>query len=106
MLYHCLYILLHTVLLQYCTLFYCQCHTVTLSNEFDGIWTSCGLRRRGTVMATSVFMIKMVWSQAVFTLSQFVSANQRFVGTRANNFWQNGNHSLRKFDKFAKYDLR
>ena len=43
-----LYIILSShILLQYCTLFYCLHHAVTLVNEkFDGIWTSCGLRRR------------------------------------------------------------
>ena len=44
---------------------------------------------------------KLACTEAVFSLSQFFSANQRFVGTRANSFWQHGNHSFRKFDKFV-----
>ena len=39
---------------------------------------------------------------AVFPLRRFFSVNQRFFGTRANNFWQYGNHSFRKFDKFVE----
>ena len=65
-LYHRLYILL-----QYCTLFYCQRHAVTLINEkFDGIWTSCGLRPRFRCgyggfgfYDHSDIMTKMAWSQ-------------------------------------------
>ena len=32
----------------------------------------------------------------MFPLSRFFSANQQFVGTRADNFWQYGKHSFRK----------
>ena len=39
---------------------------------------------------------------SVFPLSRFFSANQRFFGTRANNFWQYGNHRFRKVDKFVE----
>ena len=39
---------------------------------------------------------------AVFPLSRFFLANQRFVGARANYFWQYSKHSFRKFDKFLK----
>ena len=38
----------------------------------------------------------------VFPSSRFFSASQRFVGTRTNNFWQYGNHSFKKFDKFLE----
>ena len=39
---------------------------------------------------------------AVFPLSRFFSANQQFVGTRANIFWEYGKHSFGKFDKFVE----
>ena len=39
---------------------------------------------------------------SVFPLSRFFSANRRFVGARANNFWQYSKHSFRKFDKFVE----
>ena len=35
-------------------------------------------------------------SIAVFQLSQFLSENQRFVTSRANNFWQYDEHALEK----------
>ena len=38
----------------------------------------------------------------VFPLSRFFSANRRFVGARANNFWQYGKQSFTTFDKFVK----
>ena len=37
----------------------------------------------------------------VFQVSQFLAVTQGFVGTRANNFWQCGNHNLREVDKFV-----
>ena len=39
---------------------------------------------------------------AVFPLGRFFSANQRFVGARANNFWQYGKHSFRKLNKILE----
>ena len=41
-------------------------------------------------------------SYAEFPPSRFFSANRRFVGARANNFWQYSEHSFRKFDKFVE----
>ena len=38
----------------------------------------------------------------VFPQGQSFSANQRFVGARANNFWQYGKHTLRKLNKFVE----
>ena len=38
----------------------------------------------------------------MFLLSRFFSANRRFVGGRANNFWQYSKHSFRKFNKFVE----
>ena len=59
------------VLLQYFTLFSCQRHSLLrLNDEFDGIWTSCGLRPRFSCgygdfgfYNHSDIMTKMVWSQ-------------------------------------------
>ena len=68
MMYHRLYILLHTVLsfTANVTLL------LRLNDEYDGIWTSCGLRRRFRrgygdfgFYDHSDIMIKMVWSQGV-----------------------------------------
>ena len=39
---------------------------------------------------------------AVFPLRRFFSANRRFVGARANNFWQYSKYNCRKFDKFVE----
>ena len=39
---------------------------------------------------------------SVSTRPIFFSANQRFVGARANNFWQYGKHSFRKLNKFVE----
>ena len=39
---------------------------------------------------------------AVFPLGRFFSANQRFVGARANNFWQHVKHSFRKLNKLVE----
>ena len=54
------------VLLHYCTLFYCR---LWLNDEFDGIWASCGLRRRFRCgyggfgfYDHSDIMTKLVWS--------------------------------------------
>ena len=38
----------------------------------------------------------------IFPLGWFSSANQRFVGARANNFWQYGKHSVRKLKKLLE----
>ena len=38
----------------------------------------------------------------IFPLGWFSSANQRFVGARANNFWQYGKHSVRKLKNYWK----
>ena len=38
----------------------------------------------------------------VFPLDQFFLANQRFVGARANKFWQYGKHSFTKLNKFGE----
>ena len=60
------------VLLQYCTLFFTANVTplLWLNDEFDGIWTSCDLRRRFRCgyggfgfYNHSDIMTKMVWSQ-------------------------------------------
>ena len=40
----------------------------------------------------------------VFPLCRFFSANQLLVGTTPNNFWQYGEHSFRKFEKFVKIE--
>ena len=40
--------------------------------------------------------------EPVFPLNRFFSANRRFVGARANNFWQYSKHSFRKFNKFVE----
>ena len=75
MIHHRLYILLHTVLsfTVTCTVL-CFAANVTqllwLNDEFDGIWTSCGLRRRfrrgyggfGFYDHLDI-MTKIVWSQ-------------------------------------------
>ena len=37
-----------------------------------------------------------------FPLRQFFSANQRFIGARANSFWQYSKQSFRKFYKLVK----
>ena len=39
---------------------------------------------------------------SVFQLGRFFSANQQFVGTRANNLWQYGKHSFRKLNKLVE----
>ena len=54
------------------------------------------------VQACDLYSNKYGTFEIVFPLSRFFSANQRFVGTRANNFWQYGDHSFRKFDKFVE----
>ena len=38
----------------------------------------------------------------MFPLRRFFSANQGFVGARANNFWHHSKHSFRKPDKFVE----
>ena len=49
------------------------------------------------------FITLNLWAYwAVFPLSRFFSANRRFVGARANNFWQYSKYSFRKFDKFVE----
>ena len=45
---------------------------------------------------------KFLQLQPEFPPSRFFSANRRFVGARANNFWQYSEHSFRKFDKFVE----
>ena len=39
---------------------------------------------------------------AVFPFRRFFTANWRFVGARANNFWQYSKHTYRKCDKFVE----
>ena len=40
-------------------------------------------------------------AKSVFRLGGFFSANRRFFGTRANNFWQHGNHSCKKIQQIC-----
>ena len=41
-------------------------------------------------------------SCSVFPLSRFFLVNRQFVGARANTFWQYGQLSCRKFNKFVE----
>ena len=53
-----------------------------------------------TVAYISWAKLPFPWSlvfSSVFPLGGFSSANQQFIGTRANNFWQYGTHCFRKF---------
>ena len=53
-----------------------------------------------TVACISWAKLPFPWSlvfSSVFPLGGFSSANQRFIGARANNFWQYGTHCFRKF---------
>ena len=50
-------------------------------------------------------LLRSLWSGTVFPLSRFFSANWRFVGARANNFWKYSKQSFKISYKFVKYDI-
>ena len=51
---------------------------------------------------TAKFKQTQAHSASVFPRGQFFSANQRFVGARAKDFWQYGKHSFRKLNKLVE----
>ena len=100
---HCyiLYLVLPLlVLLQYCTLFSCQSHLLRLNDEFDGIWTSCGLRPRFRCgdggfgfYNHSDIVIKMVLSQGghikrrlLYMYTNHVTRQSKAILIRQGNF--------------------